>query len=45
MDRATATPAIVKALVKVGWQMLRTVENGVKNQSWGSVTDDVISGE
>ncbi|KAH6900767.1 short-chain dehydrogenase/reductase [Thelonectria olida] len=45
MDRATTTPAVVKALVKVGNMFLAPVEQGVRNQLWAAVSKDVKSGE
>jgi retinol dehydrogenase 12 len=46
MNRATATPTIVKALVKIGGSaVLSSVEKGARNQLWASVSKDVKSGE
>jgi len=45
MDRATATPLVMRLLVKVAKPLIKTVEDGVKNQLWASVSSDVKSGE
>ncbi|KAH7151902.1 short-chain dehydrogenase/reductase [Dactylonectria estremocensis] len=45
MEGATATPTIVKVMVKFGSMFLAPVEQGVKNQLWASVSKDVKSGE
>ncbi|KAK5659923.1 hypothetical protein OQA88_13387 [Cercophora sp. LCS_1] len=45
MARATETPAIVKALVRITGPLLQTVDRGVRNQLWASVSKDVKSGE
>lgn len=46
MNRATATPTIVKTLVKFGGgAVLSSVEKGARNQLWASVSKDVKSGE
>lgn len=41
----SGTPWYVKGLVKLGYGFLKKVEDGVKNQLWASVSDDVVSGE
>lgn len=45
MDGATATPAVVRVLVKVGNKFLKSVEQGARNQLWASVSNGVKSGE
>ncbi|KAH6689816.1 short-chain dehydrogenase/reductase, partial [Plectosphaerella plurivora] len=45
MDGATATPFFVRMLLRVGYGLLATVENGARNQLWACVSKDVVSGE
>jgi retinol dehydrogenase 12 len=45
IERATATPAIVRFLVKYSGPLKSTPERGVLNQLWASVSPDVKSGE
>ncbi|KFH42527.1 putative oxidoreductase-like protein [Hapsidospora chrysogenum ATCC 11550] len=45
MDRASGTPTYVKVLTKIGYRLLKTPEDGAKNQLWASVSRDVKSGE
>ncbi|KAK4153793.1 hypothetical protein C8A00DRAFT_15019 [Chaetomidium leptoderma] len=42
---ATGTPAIVRALTRVGKRLLTPVDQGVRNQLWASVAAGVASGE
>jgi NAD(P)-dependent dehydrogenase (short-subunit alcohol dehydrogenase family) len=45
MDRASGSPTYVKVLTKIGYRLLKTPEDGAKNQLWASVSKDVKSGE
>ncbi|KAI5921430.1 short-chain dehydrogenase/reductase [Camillea tinctor] len=45
MNGATASPSYVRVFVKLIYGLLATVENGVRNQLWASVSEDVVSGE
>jgi NAD(P)-dependent dehydrogenase (short-subunit alcohol dehydrogenase family) len=45
MERATGTPAIVRALTRAGGCLLTPVDQGVRNQLWASVAAGVESGE
>lgn len=45
MDGATGNPIYVKLLVKLGYRLLKTVDEGVKNQLWAAVAKDIKSGE
>jgi retinol dehydrogenase 12 len=45
MERATATPTVVKFLTKASSKLLPTVEQGARNQLWASVSKDVQSGQ
>jgi len=42
---ATGTPTVLQALFKFGAQFLTPVDQGVKNQLWASVSQQVQSGE
>lgn len=45
MQSATGSPTYLKVLVKIGYKLLATVEDGAQNQLWASVSKDVKSGE
>ncbi|MBE3050180.1 SDR family NAD(P)-dependent oxidoreductase, partial [Candidatus Bathyarchaeota archaeon] len=44
-EGSSGVPAIVRGLVRVMYVFLTSVEDGVKNQLWASVSKDVKSGE
>ncbi|KAL3431277.1 hypothetical protein BDV09DRAFT_206843 [Aspergillus tetrazonus] len=44
MDNATGSPYWVRLLGKVAKKVVTSVEQGVKNQLWASVSADVVSG-
>lgn len=45
LEGASGTPFYIKVLGKLGYRFLKTVEDGVRNQVWASVSEDVVSGE
>ncbi|KAF7562853.1 hypothetical protein G7046_g1285 [Stylonectria norvegica] len=45
MVGATATPYVLRVMVKLFGGVLKTVEQGTKNQLWASISTDVQSGQ